>query len=92
MNILDTIRNNQFIKKIYPNGISDFFIGNISLGIDSSITIALHSKEKPSIEISKWGKWGINYNIIVIEFSSFYLKDVILLIGNLLIKILLILL
>ena len=76
MNILDLIRNNQFLKKMYPQGISDFFVGNIVLGIDNSITIALHTKEKPSIEIAKWGKWDVNYNIVVVEFSSFLPKNI----------------
>ena len=74
MNIIDITRNNSFIKEMYPDGLKDFFIGNVSLGIENSITINLHSKTKPLIKIDKWGKWGDDYNIVVIELSAFLTK------------------
>jgi hypothetical protein len=69
-NILDVVRNKVFLDKLYPNGIFNYFIGQVNLGLSSFISITLHVKDKPNIEVSKWGKWGINYNIITIELSS----------------------
>jgi hypothetical protein len=70
LNILDITRNKVFLEKLYPDGIFNYFIGQICLDLSSSINITLHVKDKPKIEIPKWGDWGINYNVITIELSS----------------------
>jgi hypothetical protein len=76
MNILDIISRNQFLRQLFPNGIDDFFIGQLSLSIDNRVNFVLHSKNKPNIEIPKWGQWGKDYNIIAIEIIGQFIKKV----------------
>ncbi len=75
VNLIDVIDNNYFVKEIYPDGIKNFFLGNVRLGIDKSITLNIHSKDQPKINVEKWGKWGVNFNIVVIELSAFLIKS-----------------
>lgn len=67
MNILDIIGENLFLKKLYPNGLFNFYIGRIELNTFNRLTIVLHLREKPAINIVKWGEWGQEYNIITTE-------------------------
>lgn len=67
MNILDIIGENLFLKKLYPNGLFNFYIGRIELNTFNRLTIVLHLREKPAINIAKWGEWGQEYNIITTE-------------------------
>ena len=67
MNILDIIGENLFLKKLYPNGLFNFYIGRIELNTFNRLTIVLHLREKPAINITKWGEWGQEYNIITTE-------------------------
>jgi hypothetical protein len=70
LNILDIIRDNVFLEKLYPDGISNYFVGQVHLDLSASVGITIHCKDKPAIEVAKWGKWGVNYNVIAIELSS----------------------
>ena len=67
MNILDIIGENLFLKKLYPNGLFNFYIGRIELNTFNRLTIVLYLREKPAINIAKWGEWGQEYNIITTE-------------------------
>ena len=67
MNILDIIGENLFLKKLYPNGLFNFYIGRIELNTFNRLTIVLQLREKPAINIAKWGEWGQEYNIITTE-------------------------
>lgn len=73
MNILDII-NNVFIKKLYPNGLEKFSVGQLYLNFSDQITIKLHCALKPDIEVSKYGVWGENYNIIVLELTGHFIR------------------
>lgn len=66
MNIIDCIHNNIFLKKIYPEGINNFLVGQFALD-QGHFTIKIHTKLKPAIEVPKWGSWGEDYDIIVFE-------------------------
>jgi len=76
MNILDIVNRNQFLKQLFPNGIDNFFLGQLDLSIDDRISLILHSKTKPNIEIAKWGKWGEDYNIITIELTGHFIRKI----------------
>jgi hypothetical protein len=76
MNIIDIISRNQFLRQLFPNGIDNFFIGQINLSIDNRVSFVLHSKDKPSIETPKWGQWDKDYNIITIELIGQFIKKV----------------
>ena len=67
MNLIEIISRNQFLKQLYPDGLSDFFIGQIELSSFDRISIVLHCKQRPNITVSKWGIWGKDYNVITIE-------------------------
>jgi hypothetical protein len=66
MNIIESIDNNLFLKKIFPEGIGDALIGQF--GLDRGrFSVNIHTHAKPAKETHKWGIWGKNYNVIVIE-------------------------
>jgi hypothetical protein len=74
MNILDAINNNFFLKKLFPNGLKNFYLGQLHLNFYDQININLHCASKPDIEIAKYGIWGKDYNIIVIELTAQFIK------------------
>ena len=41
MNILDIIGENLFLKKLYPNGLFNFYIGKIELNTFNRLTLSL---------------------------------------------------
>jgi hypothetical protein len=53
-----------------------FFIGQLNLSIDDRVGFVLHSKDKPNIEIPKWGQWGKDYNIITLEIIGQFIKKI----------------
>ena len=76
MNILDIIDNNLFLKKLYPDGLFNFYIGKIELNTFNRLTIVFHLREKPAINIAKWGEWGKEYDIITAEFIGSDVKKI----------------
>lgn len=76
MNIVDSIYNNIFLKKIFSCGITgEIYIGHLGLNPDADFSANLHVKQQPEIEIHKWGKWGENYDTIVIALLGTQIDD-----------------
>lgn len=77
MNLIDFIHNNIFLKKLFPNGIenNEVMIGKFSFDF-SNCEIDFHIRQKPSIEVQKYGVWGENYNTIVIRTSGLIGEEV----------------
>jgi hypothetical protein len=69
MDITNYIHNNIFPSRIFPNGIPYAKIGQFGLD-QGRFTFSIHIKNKPAIEVKKWGTWGENYNVIVLELSG----------------------
>ncbi|OCG00874.1 Imm50 family immunity protein [Gilliamella sp. wkB112] len=68
MNIIDQIERNMFLEKVFPNGLdNNLLIGNLDLRLDGNLLVDIHTLQKPHIEISKWGTWNKDYNVIVIK-------------------------
>lgn len=68
MNIIDYIDNNLFLKKLFPAGLNgDALIGQVGLSLGNRLLINIHTKQQPTVEVSKWGKWSQDYDVIVIE-------------------------
>ena len=76
MNILNVIDKNLFLKKLYPNGLFNFYIGRIELNTFNTLTMVFHLREKPAIDIAKWGKWGKEYNVITAELIGSDIKKI----------------
>ncbi|OXX48266.1 hypothetical protein B9J93_05105 [Vibrio sp. V17_P4S1T151] len=71
MNFFSFIRRDEFIKKLFPQGlIDDVYLGQIKLDVEGRMSINVHTKQKPEIEVKKWGKWGENYNVIVLVLNG----------------------
>jgi hypothetical protein len=66
MNIIDCIDNNTFLKSIFPAGIEEGLIGQFGLD-QGRFSIKIHTKTKPAKLVAKWGVWGEDYDVIVIE-------------------------
>ncbi|GKT27138.1 hypothetical protein [Acidovorax sp. SUPP3334] len=66
--MIENIDRNDFLRKLFPN--QDFgaiFFGQISFDVGGRVTLGLHIKNKPVVEVKKWGVWGVDYNVIVVE-------------------------
>lgn len=74
MELIEMLQNNLFLKQLYPKGIKDFFLSKIELNYFNKATIILNCKNKPEIEVKKWGVWEKNFNGISIEFSIQFIK------------------
>lgn len=63
------IKTHVFLGKLFPEGLdcNDVFVGGIQLKGTGSAVLSIHARSKPSISVKKWGVWGIDYNIIVID-------------------------
>jgi hypothetical protein len=59
VNIIDTISNDTFLRKAYPEGFaSSVLLGGIELTIDNRVALSLHIKDQPKINVDKWGHGG----------------------------------
>lgn len=76
MNVLNIIERNFFLKELYPNGLSNFYMGRIELTAFDKLTLVLHFRERPAIEVAKWGRWGKDYNIITAELTGCMIKSI----------------
>lgn len=71
MKVIDLIHRNLFLKKLFPEGLSKFvYIGPLGLSEAGSFTMSIHTRQKPAIEIAKWGKHGCDYDVIAIQLSG----------------------
>lgn len=68
MNLITFINRNIFFKKMFPDGIKGkVLVGKFSIDLSMNCEIHFHITDKPSIEINKFGLWGVDYNTIVIK-------------------------
>ncbi|MFK3796311.1 hypothetical protein [Pseudomonas sp. NPDC088444] len=76
MNIIDLIDNNLFLKKLYPNGLSEqVFIGQFGLDVEGRFYLNIHTRQSPQFKIEKWGEQGRDYDVIVIKLIGTYLTE-----------------
>ena len=68
MNIVNLIYHNSFLNELFPNGLEpNVLIGQVDLDRCGRLRLDLHTRQKPSKEIKKWGIWGEDYDVIVIH-------------------------
>ena len=68
MDLIELIANNVFLKQLFPKGLTEpVFVGQIQLDDTGGMYLGIHTKQKPAIEVSKWGFWNKNYEVIVIK-------------------------
>jgi hypothetical protein len=68
MNIVDFIDGNRHLKAMYPDGISgEVLLGQIGFDAEGRVSLHIHTRQKPAIEIAKWGKWEKQFNVVVIK-------------------------
>lgn len=71
MQILELCNNKDFLGRLFPEGLTeDVYLGQIMLSMEGRCVINIHTKQRPAIEIPKWGKWGEEYNVVVIIVSA----------------------
>jgi len=76
MNLVELV-DNKFLKAIYPNGINGhILIGQISLDIADQVLLSIHVSQSPNKEVAKWGEWGKDYNVIVINVLAQFISKV----------------
>ncbi|MDH7461386.1 hypothetical protein QEG73_08845 [Chitinophagaceae bacterium 26-R-25] len=72
MDLIELVYSNIFLKRLFPAGISEpVFIGQINFDVGPRMSVHIHTKQRPAIEIDKWGKWGVDYDIVVIHLHGF---------------------
>jgi len=74
--MIEILHNNQFLLRLFPQGINEFSFGRIELRTDNRVYFDIHTMIKPSMSISKWGEWGKDYNVLVIKVLAQFIQDV----------------
>jgi hypothetical protein len=78
-NIIDIINKNEyFLKKLFPDGLTDVKVGRISLFFEDKVELEIYTNQKPAFSPSKWGEWGNDYTTIVIHLSGHFLKNILI--------------
>lgn len=75
-NIINIIKRNNFLKKIYPDGLYDIKIGRMNFYFENKIEFSIYTNQKPVFSPDKWGEWGIDYTTVVLHISGHFLKNV----------------
>ncbi|QEW30808.1 hypothetical protein D0N50_03520 [Erwinia billingiae] len=76
MNIVE-LMGNKFIHSLYPHGIEgNVLIGQVSLDIADQVMLSVHTCQTPDKVIAKWGVWGKDYNVIVINVLAQFISKV----------------
>lgn len=76
MNIVELIEN-KFLYSLYPNGIDgNVLIGQVSLDIADQVMLSVHVSQIPDKVVAKWGEWGKDYNVIVINMLAQFISKV----------------
>lgn len=66
---------NYFLRSIFPSGLGDVLVGQF--GLDrGQFYLNIHVFEKPDKDIKKWGVWGVNYDVIVINLLGERVNDI----------------
>jgi len=67
MNFIDSV-GNKFLSSLFPEGINEHvLLGQLCLDFTDRLRMHIHVAQRPAREVDKWGLWGKNYNVIVIE-------------------------
>ncbi|WP_026042481.1 Imm50 family immunity protein [Pantoea sp. A4] len=75
MNIVELSRN-RFLDSLYPNGLGDnLLIGQVNLDFSDRVTLSIHTYEPPSKKVEKWGRWGEDYNVVVVNLLLQFITD-----------------
>ena len=68
MNIINLVYHNTFLRELFPEGLEpNVLIGQIDLDRCGRLSLSIHTRQKPSKEIKKWGVWGKEYDVISIH-------------------------
>lgn len=71
MNAIDMIYSNLFLKKLFPEGLPKLvYIGPFELSEAGRFSMSIHTRQKPAIEVAKWGVHGRDYDVIAINISG----------------------
>lgn len=77
MNIIDCITRNEFLKKLYPNGLPNkLIVGRVELFNEDRIYLHLEIDQKPDIDVAKWGAWNKDYNVVSIELICQFIESI----------------
>jgi hypothetical protein len=56
MNLFDFVRRNEFLTKVFPNGLEgSVYIGQIVFDVEGRLSVKIHTHQKPAVDVSKWG-------------------------------------
>lgn len=65
---IECFSNTFFLKKLFPNGVhTSILINVITVSAYSYSRLEFYIRQKPEIEVKKWGQWGIDYDCLYIE-------------------------
>lgn len=72
---LECTGNHFFIEGLYPHGLGEVLVGQFGLDI-GRFSINIHIYVEPAKKVPKWGVWGKDYNVLVLEFLGDGLTDI----------------
>jgi len=69
MDFSNVVRNNKFLKSLFKNEFPEkVTLVKLNLGYANESGFCLKIKKEPNVEIKKWGKWGRDYNALILYF------------------------
>jgi hypothetical protein len=72
---IDCIDSNVFLKSIFSTGLGDVLVGQFGLD-QGQFSLNIHVHKRPEKEVKKWGVWGVNYDVIVIQLLGSGVEDI----------------
>jgi hypothetical protein len=71
MNIIELIYHDLFLKRLYPEGLSNIVgVGQFCLKDAGTFSMSIHTRKKPALEIPKCGIYGDSYDVVVLNLSG----------------------
>jgi len=75
VDLIECADGHRFLKEIFPSGVGEVFIGHLVLD-QGQFRMDVHVYDKPAKDVAKWGIWGKNYNVVVIDLLGQGLKEI----------------
>ena len=77
MNLMDAIERNVFLEKVFPEGVADTLeIRQLCLEKSGRTTIRILVKQKPAIDVKKWGEWNKDFDTLGVVLTGSSIHNV----------------
>ena len=69
---INCLGGNEFLKMLYPSGLdSTIMIKDITISVNGVSEFSFFVKQKPDINVKKWGTWNNEFNCLWIKTANY---------------------